>query len=81
MPIDDLNPEILVERLSWRPDYLLNSMIKVDESIRPTVFRRTPVSSSIGSLDALPTELLYLVFNLLDFRSLVHFACTSHRAK
>ena len=79
--IDSLTPDDLVARLSWRPDFILNSMISIPEPIKSTVFPASPISSSIGSLDTLPTDLLHKIFNLLDFRSLSRFLRVSHRAK
>lgn len=79
--IGSLTPDDLVARLSWRPDFILNSMISIPEPIKSTGFSGSPVSSSIGSLDTLPTELLHKIFNSLDFRSLSRFLRVCHRAK
>lgn len=81
MALNDLSPEALIKHLSWRPAYINNSMIAVCEPTRATALPRVPELPSMGSLDVLPTELLNLTLNLLDFRSLSHFVRTSHLAK
>ena len=77
MAFDNHNPEYLVTRLSWRPDYILNSMISVGKPIRSTILQ-TFKPCSTGRLDILPIEILQRVLNLLDFRSLSRLTHVCH---
>ena len=82
MALDGGSPDFLIERLSWPADDLQKgSMISIQQCIRSTRLQRIPESSSIGLLDALPTELLHSVFNMLDFQSLSRLSRVSHRGK
>lgn len=81
MALDGFTPDAIIERLSWRPAYILNSMITISKRIRSRALPRTLASSSIGSLDTLPAELLHIILNSLDFQSLLRFARACHQAK
>lgn len=75
-------PDAVIERVSWRPAYILDAMISIpDELPKPTILARTPTSFSLGLLDTLPIELLYNILNSSDFQSLSRFARVSHGAK
>lgn len=77
----DVTPSVLFARLSWRPALITDSMISLpDEPIRPTILPRT-LTSPLGLLDALPTELQRLILNSADFQTLVRFARVCHQAK
>ena len=77
MTIDNYDTEDLVTRLSWRPDYILNSMIRDGKPIQSTVLQ-TFKPCSTGCLDVLPLEILQRTLNLLDFRSLSRLAHVCH---
>ncbi|PVH70276.1 F-box domain-containing protein [Cadophora sp. DSE1049] len=77
----DLDADVLIERVSWRPRYILNSMVTIRDAIQPAFVSRAPGSSNIGLLNTLPPELLRIVFELLDFRSLSRFARVCHQGK
>lgn len=81
MALNTLTPDALIARLSWRPPYIMNSMISIPEPIKSIALPRTLASSSIGPLDTLPTELLHIIFSSLDFQSLSRFTRVSHQAK
>lgn len=81
MALESPSPELLIKRLTWSPDYILNSTISIRESIRSTELQRNLNSSILGSLDILPTEILHFVLNLLDFQSLSRFSRVCHRGK
>ena len=80
MPSDPLSPENLLSTLS-RPYYLgFKSLIRLPKpkSIS-SVHRNCP--SSLGSLDYLPNEVLFLILDELDFPSLSRFSRVSLRGK
>lgn len=79
MASDKIPPEALIERLGWRPDYILYSTINIRETLLIPSLNTNP-SSSIGHMDCLLTELLSLIFNMLDILSLSRFAHVSRRA-
>ncbi|KAG9228341.1 hypothetical protein BJ875DRAFT_489968 [Amylocarpus encephaloides] len=81
MDLDDYTTDVLIERVSWRPRYILNSMVTIRDAIRPVFVPRIPGSSNIGLLSTLPPELLNIVFELLDFWSLSRFARVCHQGK
>lgn len=81
MSLNASNVDALIDRLSWRPAHIVDSMISVSETIQSTILPRTLTFSSLGPLDTLPTELLHLIFNSLDFQSLSRFAQVCHKAK
>ena len=77
-----LTPDALITILGWHPSFIFNSMRRFpDEPIKTTVLARTLMSSSLGPLDTLPTELLYVILNSLDCQSLSRFARVCHRAR
>lgn len=78
MALETLARNALIDRLSWYPPY---SMIYIpDEPIEPAFLSRN-LTSSMGLLDTLPTELLHIILNLSDFQSLSRFAQVCHQAK
>lgn len=84
MAADALTSDALVARFSCRSSDMVRWIIHIEETNQPTettATLRTHVSSSIGSLDTLPVELLHIICNSLDFRSLSRFARVCHRAK
>lgn len=78
---DTLTPDSLISRLSWWPLCILDTVISIREPIKSTILRRSLASSSIGPLDSLPTELLQIILDLLDFQSLSRFVQVCHKAK
>ena len=80
---DMLNSEsdTIISKLSWRPAFVLDSMISIQESIQIPPPLSDPQHLSIGRLDALPLEILHIILNLLDFRTLSRLTRTSHLAK
>lgn len=63
--------EELLSHLSHRPRYILNGVISVDESAKPSFPEiRRKCQSSMGFLDHLPLELLHETLNYLDLQSL-----------
>ncbi|KAK2808631.1 hypothetical protein FQN50_004495 [Emmonsiellopsis sp. PD_5] len=73
--------ENLLSRLSCRPEHFLESMIRIHEPARFLSIKRDASRSSLGSLDVLPLELLYLTFNMMDVQSLSRICCVSLRGK
>lgn len=80
MDLDTFTPDALIERVSWRPAYILDSMISIPTTIKLRLLPRTLAASSIGSLDTLPTEVLHIICNSLDFQSLSRCKRVCHRA-
>lgn len=78
MDIDSCTTEVLIERVGWRPRFIANSMITIRDAVEPAFVVRVVESSSSGLLDNLPAEILHMVFNLLDLRSLSRFARVSY---
>lgn len=81
MALDTSNSDALISCLSWRPRHIANSMIPIHKPIESTILSQALMPSSIGPLDTLPTELLQMILNSLDFQSLSRFARVSHQAK
>lgn len=83
MALDGFTPDALIERLGWRPPYILNSMISTDQFIPFTApsKNRAQTSSSLQILDTLPVELLGMICGSLDFRSLLRFMRVCRQAK
>ncbi|KAI9824126.1 MAG: hypothetical protein M1819_001081 [Sarea resinae] len=82
MARDNFTPENLIARLSWRPDYIQDSMISIfGETIQSTELPRTSTPRSPGPLDALPIELQHIILNLLDFQSLSRLTRVCRRGK
>ena len=80
MDFDGFDRDALIERFSWRPAYIVDSMIRIDDTIQSTVIPPSFTSSSVGSLEAFPLELLHSICNSLDFQSLSRFSRVSHQA-
>ncbi|KAI1122291.1 hypothetical protein F5Y10DRAFT_287343 [Nemania abortiva] len=59
----------------------LGDMIRCIPPARPSTIQHRRVPSSIGLLDTLPTELLFLTLELLDFQSLSRISRVSVRGK
>jgi len=81
MELDNFTSDILIDRLGWRPRYILNSTITIRDAIQPALNQTIPGSSTIGLLDTLPIEIIHIVLELLDFRSLSLFARVCHQGK
>ena len=64
----------LITRYSYQPDGLLKGMIMLHEPAGQTTVRRDSSSSTLGRLDQLPVELLYILLGLLDLRSISHLS-------
>ena len=81
MDVDGYAAEILIDYLTWRPQYILNSVISVSEVIKPSAPLRPRSYPSSKLFDTLPTEILHSVLNRLDFRSLCRLSQVSYRGK
>lgn len=78
----EFSKEELLSNLSHRPRYILNGVISVDESTKPTFPKiERNVQTSMGLLDNLPLELLHATFNYLDLQSLSRVSRVSLRGK
>lgn len=67
--------------LTHRPNMVFNSMLNVSKlniPVRTPITREDP-TAALGSLEALPVELLHMVFEMLDLRSLVAITNSSTR--
>lgn len=71
------SPEDHIARLSHRPPHALNAMIRINDPAKLSTINRDSTSSSLGSLDILPPELLQHTLRMLDFRSLSHLSRVS----
>lgn len=78
-----LDPSTLIERLSWRPGFIskVTCISEPPEPIKVAVLPRTLTSSSMGLLDIVPIELLHIILNSLDFKSLSRLTRACHQAK
>lgn len=65
--------------LFHRPENLISGMISVSDSPKLPPPRRESSSSTLGQLDQLPLELLLLISQMLDMRSLSRFSQVSLR--
>lgn len=74
MDLGDYTSDVLIERVSLQPCYILNSMMTICDATQPHFIQEIPASSIIGLLGTIPSKLLHIIFNQLDFRSLSHFA-------
>ncbi|KAH7176340.1 hypothetical protein EDB81DRAFT_772437 [Dactylonectria macrodidyma] len=76
--------EEVIELLSYQPETLIKTMIKIKGPPSPPSPLLFTVSwerlSSLGHLDRLPPELMYYVLDDLDFQSLANLARVSSRA-
>ena len=80
--LPSLTPYALLARLGCRPDYMSNSMISIAEPIQSTLITSSLAPPSImGAFGTFPAELLHLIFNSLDFRSLLRFLRVCHQTK
>ena len=80
-PGASFSSENLIAHLSNRPRHLTKGMIRVPEPPNPTNIQRDSSSSSIGPLDAVPTEVIFMVLSNLDFQSLSRLSRVSLRAR
>ena len=72
----------LIRTAGWTDVILQESGIKITTPARPSTLERPPTkTASLGRLDTIPLELLYMIFSLLDLRSLVHMILTCLRGK
>lgn len=73
----------LIDRLSHKPPEVgdASGMIRIKDDETPKIPRlgRAPMST-IGQLDKLPLEVIHMILNGLDFRSISRFSRTSLRA-
>lgn len=69
----------LVSRLSHQPHSLLRATITIPNPPEPLDAEIGTQFSSIGVLDILPTELLYLVLHILDLESISRVSRVSRR--
>lgn len=81
MELEYRNSDDLIDRVKWRPRYILNSMVAIRDAIKPTPLSSVPVPSHLGILNTLPPELLHIIFNSLDFRSLSRFTRVCRQGK
>lgn len=71
----------VISRLTCTLELGLDGMIrKIQPALASTLCRKAP-HSSLGRLDKLPMELLFLTFNYLDFRSLSRVLRLSWKGK
>lgn len=77
MAASQLSSEDYVARFSHRPRSVIESMITPDDLPPQTVYRSG--DSSLGLLDTLPLEVLWMIFDKSDVQSLVHISMTSLR--
>lgn len=81
LDLDTLTDDTIIERLSWRPPYIVHTMLPLPEPIKSVPLTRTLTSSSRGTLDTLTIELLHIILSLVDFQSLSRFTRVCHQAK
>ena len=74
--------ESLIEKLGYQPRHVMTGMIKTKDPKIPSpsqIARISTASSSLGSLESLPLEMLHIIFAALDLRSLSRMASTCLR--
>ncbi|KAF4997519.1 hypothetical protein FDECE_12049 [Fusarium decemcellulare] len=72
----------LIDKLTCTEELNIGSMIRgLPLPPKTSSIRRSPTNSSMGRIDTLPPELLLLMLNLLDFRSLSRLSQASFKAK
>jgi hypothetical protein len=78
--LSDFDEDALILRFSRRTPRNSNESLKpISETDPPTADNlQIPYSSSLGTLDKFPVEILHQIFNALDFRSLSRLASSSH---
>ncbi|KAG4258104.1 hypothetical protein FPRO03_03059 [Fusarium proliferatum] len=79
MPNISSEPEALISCASYRPRPLLEAMITipdVEKPKNPTLAERV---SSLGILDRLPPEILYMLLGMLDIQTIASFVRVSFR--
>lgn len=81
MSLEQWSPEELVTRLSYQSRDILKGMISISDPAKLSAVQHHDSLSSAGFLDNLPLELLHLICDLLDFRSLSRISRTSFLGK
>ena len=78
----DVSSEKLLEELS-EPLELdsIDWMIRNLPPAQPSSIRRVPLDASLGTLEVFPAELLFLILDFLDFKSLSRLSRVSLKAK
>ncbi|WPH02136.1 Hypothetical protein R9X50_00499100 [Acrodontium crateriforme] len=75
------NPhERVFSLVAHQPRHIVHGMIRITEPAKLFSSWRLSPSSSLGDLDALPLELLHVIFAMLDFKSLSDISRTCLRA-
>ncbi|TGJ81519.1 hypothetical protein E0Z10_g7244 [Xylaria hypoxylon] len=75
MPNPSLDPEIIISRLAYRPDF--STMIEITEPPKPPIPILADRVSSLGMLDRFPPEIISILLCMLDMQSLACFAGVS----
>ncbi|EXJ81505.1 hypothetical protein A1O1_07569 [Capronia coronata CBS 617.96] len=63
-----LSAEMLINRIAYQPDLILNTMITIPEPTKRAAINPQRKSSTLEVLDNLPLELLQMVLTTLDFQ-------------
>ncbi|VTT55865.1 unnamed protein product [Fusarium fujikuroi] len=79
MPNISPEPEALISCASHRPRHLLEAMITIPDAEKPKTPTLAERVSSLGILDRLPLEILYMLLGRLDIQSITSFVRVSFR--
>ncbi|KAF5702650.1 f-box domain-containing protein [Fusarium mundagurra] len=71
--------EALIPCASHGPRHLLEAMITIPDAQKPTRPTLAERVSSLGILDRLPPEIIYMILGMLDMQSIASFARVSFR--
>ncbi|KAF5004126.1 hypothetical protein FDECE_9340 [Fusarium decemcellulare] len=72
-------PDVLISRASHRPRQLLEAMITISDAQTPAKSALADRVSSLGILNRLPPEVMFMVLGMLDIPSIANFARVSFR--
>ncbi|KAF4958496.1 hypothetical protein FGADI_2420 [Fusarium gaditjirri] len=77
----NVSPELeaLISCASHRPRHLLEAMITIPDTQKPTQPTLAERVSSIGILDRLPPEIIFMLLGMLDIESIASFVRASFR--
>ncbi|KAH9885010.1 hypothetical protein F4778DRAFT_761618 [Xylariomycetidae sp. FL2044] len=80
-PLQSASEKELLVKFICTKDHDVGFMIRDLPPAQPSDIRRESFPSSLGLLDTLPAELLFLTLNLLDFQSLSRLSRVSFKGK
>ena len=73
MTHEDARRERLIEALAYQPRHIINGIIRVadmEPATLSSIKRKSKPSASLGTLDALPLEIIHTILGVLDCQAL-----------